>query len=131
MQRLNKIILLFLLIILFINQVYAYISISETIGSKIIYMINYWVLLMPIFFIYFIVRKYKYAYISLFLVSLYIVYKVVGLYTFKILFTMFSYEYFYYQLYIYYLTSWLIPLFSLIGVVIQIIEYKKLQDEKG
>lgn len=83
MQRLNKIILLFLLIILFINQVYAYISISETIGSKIIYMINYWVLLMPIFFIYFIVRKYKYAYISLFLVSLYIVYKVVGLYTFK------------------------------------------------
>ncbi|WP_265658331.1 hypothetical protein [Francisella philomiragia] len=131
MQRLNKIILLFLLIILFINQVYAYISISETIGSKIIYMINYWVLLMPIFFIYFIVRKYKYAYISLFLVSLYIVYKVVGLYTFKILFTMFSYEYFYYQLYIYYLTSWLIPLFALIGVVIQIIEYKKLQDEKG
>ncbi len=49
MQRLNKIILLFLLRILFINQVYAYISISETIGSKIIYMINYWILLMPIF----------------------------------------------------------------------------------
>jgi hypothetical protein len=88
-------------------------------------MINYWVLLMPVFFIYFIIKNYKYAYISLLLVSIYLVYKVIGIHTFNTLFTMFFYEHFHFQLYIYYLTSWLIPLFSLIGLILQFIQWKK------
>ena len=128
MQQLNKIVLVIVLITLFINQVYGYINISEAVGiEKISQMINYWILLMPIFFIYFILKKYKYAYLSLFFLSIYLIYKVIGFHSFTILFTMFFYKHFYLQLYIYYLSSWLIPLFSLIGVIIQLVEYKNLK----
>ncbi|MBK2266890.1 hypothetical protein [Francisella philomiragia] len=63
------------------------------------------------------------------MLSLYLLINDVGISSITTLFTMFFWKSFSLQPYLYRLSSWLIPLFSLIGVAIQIIEYKKLQDD--
>ncbi|MBK2277941.1 hypothetical protein [Francisella philomiragia] len=130
LKNINKYTLLITLLVLFLSETMGYVSIYNSFGiNKVLEIMNFWLYIMPFIFIFFIVRNFKYAYIALLMLSLYLLINDVGISSITTLFTMFFWKSFSLQPYLYRLSSWLIPLFSLIGVAIQIIEYKKLQDD--
>lgn len=120
----------FLILCLLVNAISIiswFIIIYKNFGyDKAVESTHFIMIIIPLTYIFCLYKKFKLNYISIFLLFTYFIYKFVGVYTFLSLFTMFFWESFSLQPYLYRLSSWLIPLFSLIGVIIQIAEYKKL-----
>ncbi len=133
LKKIKSVIDLFLILSLLLNSISIilwFIIIYNSFGyEKAVESTRFIMIIIPLAYIYCLYKKFKLNYISILLLFTYFIYKFVGIQTLPSLFTMFFWKSFSLQPYLYRLSSWLIPLFSLIGVVIQIIEYRKLKDD--
>lgn len=116
----------------FISRFYGFISVYNSYGlEEAKQSTNFILLVIPLLYVYLVYKNYKLNNISIFILFSYLLFKVAGIGSIKVLFTMFFWKYFSLQPYLYYLSSWLIPLFSLIGVIIQIKEYRRSSGNSG
>ena len=104
------------------GEAYIFEHISEIPASYLIYQI------FLVFLGIFLVKKAKSIYLAIFIFSLLtlIYIPTLGIYSFKMIYYFFIIQNI--KAFILLLTTWLISLFALIGVVIQLVEYKKLKD---